>query len=323
MDHRRGAGARLVGEDAALHAAPDRNGHRGSGHTADHRVAGESGFDDEPQRLRNESDVHDEDDQAETQIDDRHDGRQVGGHVGDLLHAAEDDQSVDQKDQRRYDPGDHRRVAGKAADRAVDCVDLQRTAGDQGDKDRKDRKRAAEDFGDRLLLHAAREDVHDASAEVAILVLDTEMHCQRDLRELGCHAAQRRDPHPEDRAGAAHRDGVGHAHDVAVAHAGGQRRCQGLIGSNLSDAVVRLLAHIQDHFAKSGPKAGKLHALEPDGEIQADAEEYRQHDGAEQKGSQIPQNLSDDCFHVPFSFVKKYREALRESPGFPSVSSDE
>ena len=91
------------------------------------------------------------------QVDDCHDRREVGGDVGDFLHAAEDNEPVDDKDQNRDDPWDYRAAACKAADCAVDCIDLQRTAGNEGDKHCKDCERPTQNSGDSFLFSFAKK----------------------------------------------------------------------------------------------------------------------------------------------------------------------
>ena len=287
VNHGRGTGARFVGEHTALHTAPDCNTHGRTGHAADHCIAGKSGLNNEPQRLRNQRDIHDKNHESKAQIDQRHDRCEIGGDIRDFLYAAEDDQPVNNQNQDRDDPGDHRAAACKAADSAADGVYLQSAAGDKGDENSEDGKGSAQDLCNGFLLHALCQNVHDTAAEVAFLILYTKVHGQGDLRKFSGHTAQRGDPHPEDRAGPAHGDRIGHADDVAVSHAGGQGGGERFVGADLPDALVGLLLHVPYDFPESGSETGELYSFQPDCKVQPYSEEHRQHDRSEQERAQI------------------------------------
>ena len=146
------------------------------------------------------------------------------------------------------------------------------------------------------------------------------MHGQGDLRKFSGHTAQRGDPHPEDRAGSAHGDRIGHADDVAVSHAGGQGGGERFVGADLPDALVGLLLHVPYDFPESGSETGELNSAEADGKVEPHAEKDDQHNGTEQKCTQFSEDFSNDCFHFLFSFAKKYRGThLASSPVFASL----
>ena len=117
--------------------------------------------------------------------------------------------------------------------------------------------------------------------------------CQRRLHKGGGRPQQGRQPHPEDRARAAHRERRHHAHEVAHAHPGGRGHHQRLKrGKPL--LVLVFLADGGDHIPEQphGQKAGAQ------GEVDARREQQNHHQRkaerriAQRQGEQIaPQQV--------------------------------
>src|SRR5699024_8298869 len=89
------AHARLVGEHAALDAVDDH----GTQPAADHGLRVEGLDDDLPEHAGQLAEVHAHDDDADEQVERRHDRDHVLGDVRDAAHAAEDDPGGQQREQ--------------------------------------------------------------------------------------------------------------------------------------------------------------------------------------------------------------------------------
>ena len=98
------------------------------------------------------------------------------------------------------------------------------------------------------------------------------MNGQHDFGELGAHAQQGGDPHPEHSAGAADGDGAGHACDVARADGGGQSGADSLEGGQSAVRGLFLSEHAADGGADGVAEFAHLDKAGTDAQIQADTD---------------------------------------------------
>ena len=206
---RRGAEARLVGEDAAS----DTLGHRElDGNTR--RAAGDgsgvkSSLEDGSEHAGNGADIRKHDNERADDVNNGHSGHELFRDLTDALDAAEQHQRHEDGDTDAGDQADEhlliRRILverdGDGLDGVRDGVDLR----DVADAERRDGAEHGEHGAEPLPLGAKAvfDVVHGSAAPVALFVALAILDSKRDFRELGHHAEKRRDPHPEHGAGAA------------------------------------------------------------------------------------------------------------------------
>ncbi len=128
-------------------------------------------------------------------------------------------------DHDREDAGDEQRAHGRDGGGHVgdDGVGLDRTADAEGGEECQD----GEDDAEPLHVEPAVEGVHGAADHIAFFSFDAVFDRDDGLGVFGGHAEETGDPHPEDRAGSAERDGRADADDVAGTDGRGQRGGQG------------------------------------------------------------------------------------------------
>jgi hypothetical protein len=230
-DDRGAAETRLVREEAARDAEPDRLLHPGPEEAAEGGLARERGREDEPEGGREVLGVRDEEPGAAEDVEGRHEGDEELADPGDRLDAAEDDDGG----QDRHEPAaDPRRDAERLLCEAGDGIRLDRApdakGGDGGER--------GEDDAEPLRVHPPLEDVHRAAGHRPVRVLHPEADGEERLGVLRRDAEDAGQPHPEDGARPAGRDRRRDADDVP----GPDRRGEGgRQGAELADVAGPLL----------------------------------------------------------------------------------
>ena len=136
-------------------------------------------------------------DQSEDDIGERHKGDDIGSDGREALDPAEDDKPHEHDE---HGPDGKRRKRCLPAERAGNGVALHHAVDNAVAEDDGDR----EEHGQNLCIQPAPHIVGRAAAEGgAVFILHAEDLGEHRFAEHDGHAENRRDPHPEDRAGAA------------------------------------------------------------------------------------------------------------------------
>ena len=277
MGDRRGAETGLVGEDAAGKALLHGHHDGVAEDAAADALEGEGTGKDLAEDRGDVADAHDDNHDAGQDVENRHEGHQERGDLADALDAAEGNEGDDHGDQ---DAGDQRGDAEEIAQSTGDLTALGDVADAEGGK-------AAQEAEDNrhpapVLADAVFDVVHRAAVVDAIFVLDAVLHGQNDLGILGDHAEEGCHPHPEDRAGAARKDGARDTGDVAGADRAGEGRRHGLKGRDVRAVVLRFffLKQGADRVFQDPAEVRHLQPVDADRQIDAGPHQQQKHQGA-------------------------------------------
>ena len=273
MSHGGRAETGFVGEDAARHAHADGH-HDGSARRAALGRRGSEGLaQNHGENAGHFAYMHDDDQQRHGRIAKGHDGHDLARHGGDALHPAEQHQTG--KQQKNHG-GNFKGNAEARLQHAAYGVALHHGARAYAGHDAEKRKRASQPHP--AAPQAVFNEEHGSAHPVACRGTFPEVHGKQHFAELGGHTHKGRHPHPEQRAGAAHVNGRGHAHDVAGAYVAGKGRHERIEGRNLP--VLRILPASGPGMVQPPGEVAYGEETQPDGEIQAGAEKEHQHAGA-------------------------------------------
>ena len=184
--------------------------------------------------MRQSVDVHDDEDEGERDVGERHEGDDGGGDARDALEAAERDGGDERRDGEIRRPARHAEGDLYAVDDGVDLREgTDAEEGDEhagaGKEDRHGTPRATE-----TLLDVE----HRAAGNVAMTVRRAVLDGEQPLGIFRRHAEERGHPHPEDCARAARLDRGRDADDVACTDGRGERDAQRLEARHVAFAVV-------------------------------------------------------------------------------------
>ncbi len=203
----------------------------------------------------------------------------VAGDLGDGADAAEQDDADERGDQdaeeERTAGGAHGSViaAGDGDELGVGLVDLEEVAAEEPEEQDHDRGEDGEHLAEVLavLAEALGESlgqvVHRPAGDGAVRVDLTVLHAEGDLDELGGHAEQAAENHPERGSGPADGDGDRHTGDIAQTDRAGHRGGQRLEVVDLACRV--LVVVLAPHHVHGEPELAHLDEAEPAGEDQA------------------------------------------------------
>ena len=237
-----GAHARLIGVEATLDALHDT----GRADAREHGLWIKGLGDDHGEHIGHLADVLDGDEEAQGDIDGRHDRDDAGGDGADAAYAAEDAQAGEQGQHRAHHRGpDALGIAGQVVlEGGAGVVGLEgvEAVGEAGDEQH--REHHAEEPAAQGLLNVVGRAAHPVVPVLLLVALG-----QGALNEGGGRADEGQQPHPEHRAVAADDrggdDGVGHPGDVARAHPGGGGDHQSLEGGDVLAVLFLLPQHPQ------------------------------------------------------------------------------
>ena len=227
----------FVGEDAAgnalLHADEE----------AAHDTAGDGGgiectLENGGENSRNTADV--QNDQTDTQgdVQHSHEGNQPLGDPADALDTADEDQGnndadddADNKVTGRSPGGGQQTVVQQGSiNGGGDGIDLCGVAGAENSADTEEGVQVSKPHP--LAAETVFDVVHGTANEVTLGIALPEVDSQGHFGELGAHAKQSRDPHPEYGTGTANGDGTGHTGDVTGTDGGCQSGADCLEGGD-------------------------------------------------------------------------------------------
>ena len=197
-------------------------------------------------------------------------------------------------------PCDRERCPGRkeCIRRAGDAVDLRgRADAENADRRAGDGKRhgkPAEAVAQPLI------NITERPAEPSVRFLSSVFDREKALCVLRRHAEDRRDQHPQERARSSRRQSGRDADDVSRA----DRRRKGGAQRGVGTDPVRLF--LRPDQPQRLPQPAELHAFQPHGEEQADAEEQEHHRPAPYPLPDLPQN--------PFHVSPPIRDYSRISP---------
>ena len=285
----RGAETGLIGEDAAADALGDGELHGHAHRAADDGRGVERALEDAGKHAGDRTRVGDNDHERADDVDGRHAGDELFGDLTDALDAAEEHERHENGDHNAGDEADDRvKLLGVLMERDRDGVDGGSDGvdlGDVADAERGERAEHGEDDAQPLPLGAETvlDVVHRAAAPVALFVALTVLDREGDLGELGDHAEESGDPHPEHRARAAEDDRAGDAGDVARADRGRQCRGDRLHRRDLALARFGLLEDLADGVLPPVADLGELNEADAEAQVNARADQQCQHDGSPYK----------------------------------------
>ena len=191
-------------------------------------------------------------------------------------------------------------------------IGLEHVAPAKRAQDTEDREHDGEELAPRQakLGKAFRDIVHRTAGDGAVLVFVTVLHPERAFGELGRHAEQAGQDHPECRAGTADADSNRHPGDVAKSHGSRQSGGERLEMADLARILrVRIIAlHQTDGMAEEP----ELHEAEIDGEDRG-RHDQPQHDPGE-AGSR--QRREDEIDERPCHGREDFIDLLVKGHGF-------
>ena len=225
--------------------------------------------------------IHLQRNQAHTQhnVQQRHHRHQLLGDPADTLDTADEDQRHDDTDEdaddqiaarsavrRQQTVVDQRRIDGSG-----DGIDLGGIAGTEDGTNAEESIHVCQPHP--LFTQTVLDVIHGAAHPVALGIALPVVDCQGHFRELGAHAQQSGNPHPEHGTRAADGNGARHAGDVAGTDSGRQsgtdrlERCQGTVSSFL------LLEHTAHGILQSVAKFTDLQETGTHCQIQANTDD--------------------------------------------------
>ena len=189
------AHAGLVGVQAAFDAPHDA----GAGEAAENGLEIEGGMEDVAEHGAEAGDVREDNDQGDDHVQHAHDGHQHLGHPGQAFAAAENADAEEHCQHTADDVGGILIVEAEAREGALGVVGRQHVVAHHVGEDEDDGEDNAQPALAEGLLHV----IGGAAVAVALTVALLVDLGERGLHKRGGAAEDRRDPHPEDRAGAA------------------------------------------------------------------------------------------------------------------------
>ena len=289
VGHRRGAKAGLVGEYAAgyaaLHGLDDADAQRAAHYRRGVKRAHHDLTDDFGEVADVDKDKH----EGGYDVDHCHYGDQLLGDLAYALDAADvGNEAYDshydtgyQSDGAFLTDGSGSNGGNSGSDRGSDGVHLGDVADAEGANAAQHSEHAAQPCP--LLAKAVPDVVHGAAYPVALIVLFTILGGESDLGELGCHAQESGNFHPEHRAGAAEGDSAGNAYDVTCAYRCGEGRGDRLhrsYGALLGFYLLAFVEHLSDGILHCIAEVPELEEVQLDGHVDAGADDEDQHGDA-------------------------------------------
>ena len=256
---RRRTNAGLVRVQAALDAVH----HGRTGEAAEDSLEVESTLEDRGEHRGNVVEVEGDDDRADTQVDDGHDGNEEARDLGQAARAAQDRTCHQNREDGTDDPGSPLVCPAVLGERVGDVEGCQQVEATHVGKDQND----GEEVGEPVLLKSRLDVVGGTTVGVVRAALLVDLR-ERRLNEGGSATERGDDPHPEHGTGTAERHGRRHTGDVTDAHARGRGDHQCAEGGDTAFFLRRL-----HHDAKRIHKQAQRESARADKEVQADADQ--------------------------------------------------
>ncbi len=222
-----GWNARLVGENTPGDTVAHAQEHAAH-HTAGDGSRLERSLENTGKYRRDLGDVHTDQSQSQQNVQQRHHGYQLLADPADALDATQQNGGYHQADDNANDEiydfqmlsGEQTEIHQSRIDGGGDGIDLGGVAGAEHGA----QAEGGIEIGKRhpFFAKAVFDVVHGAAHIVSGGIALPEVDRQGHFGELGAHAQQSRNPHPEHGARAADGNGAGHTGNVAGAYSGGQ-----------------------------------------------------------------------------------------------------
>jgi len=222
----RGTDACLVGEGSPLQTL-DQN----ADDAATNGLGCKGAFKDDAERRRNLTEVGEQDDQGRTHIDPGHQGHNLLGYLGDGLDTTNDNGTDNGGQDQPKQPTGLGEYPKGIGDHLMGLVALKHIPTAQRAQDAHDGKQHCKHFAEprlALVCQTLAQVVHGPAGNVAIGKFDTIFDAEGTFGELGGHAKQPGDDHPEGGTGPSQADRNRDTGDIAQPHGTGQGRGQRL-----------------------------------------------------------------------------------------------
>ncbi len=270
MRVRGGAHARLIGKqpscNAETHRLPDRKARYRTADSPGRKSADEDGS----QSSRNSAEIQNQENHAADKVERRHNRNHLLREGGDSPDAADENKGRN----HRHKNTDHHLVdAERGVKRIADGIGLHHVAHDAECENDGNRKKAGKKLPEAALERL--RDVIDRAADHMSLVVSCLRHlCKRRLAVNGRHAEEGRQPHPEDRTGAAADKRRRAACNIAGSDLCRNGRCQCLEGRHaFLSCLIALQGKSAEHPFPGLREMPHLHESRADAEIDAGADQ--------------------------------------------------
>ena len=263
----RGAHTGLIGEQAALCALADGRLDGIAEAAADNGLRLERILEDHGNGSGDIGDTGHQHYQTAQQENAGHDRDDLLGHRGQTLHAAQENDGADGHQHDAHHPSGNPEGGIHGG---TDGVGLHHAAHEAQRQHNRHGKEAGQELAEAALERGG-DVVHRAAADSAVRIHNAGLLGQRGFGVDGGHAEECDDPHPENSAGAAGKDGAGGTHDVAGTHLCGDGGGQGLEGAHTGLLLAALQGQVAEHSAHTFAEAAYLHEAGLNGIPQAHA----------------------------------------------------
>ena len=253
----RGAHTGLIGEQAALGTLTDGGLDGVAEAAADDGLGLEGVLEDHGEGGGDVLDAADQNGKAAQQKDTGHDGDDLLRHSGKALHAAQKDDGADHHQHDAHDPGGNSESGGAGGTDGVGLDHGADEAQSQGDGDGEE----ASQEGAELIVESSLDVVNRAAGYGAVRLDHAGLLGQNGFGINGGHTKERDDPHPEDGAGAAHKDCAAGADDVTGTHLGGDGSGEGLEGTQAALLLPAPKGEAAEDLAHTFAEAANLDKL--------------------------------------------------------------
>ena len=260
----------------------------------------------------NLADIHNDKAQTQYDVQQGHEGHQTLGDLADALDTANEDHGDNHADHHADDQiagayggcGQQAVVQQGGVDGGGDGVDLGGVAGAEDGADAEEGVQVSQPHP--LFAQTVLDVVHGAAYIVALGVPLPEVDSQGHFGELGAHAEQSGDPHPEHGTGTADGDGAGHTGDVAGTHGGRQSGADCLEGGDGTVGGIILFQNAADGIFHGIAELADLDKPGPQSQIQAHADDA---DDGRQAPDEVVQHFVDGSndFQHKDSSLGKYK----------------
>ncbi len=259
----------LIGEESSCDAVAHRLLNRRADDAARSRGGVERADEDALYSGNELVKVDEDDDEASDNVDKRHYGHDLLGGRRDAPDAADEHKCRDGGNDYSGDNGRNVKGLGEGA---RDGVRLHHVA----DEAERDDHRAGEEYCERLAMEAVRYVIGRASGDVAGVVLRLEELREHRLGEDGGHAEEGGNPHPENRARAAHGNRCRGSRDVAGSDLRGDRGSERLErGHAALSCPLAVEARAREGELDRCDELPDLDEAEAQREVDADADKER------------------------------------------------
>ena len=265
----------LVGEQTSLGTLADRRLDCCSEGTAEDCLRLEGVLEDHAEGLGDLGDVEAQNDHAENDIENCHDGNDLFSNRRDSADSANEDEGADcGKNQTDHPSGHH---GNSGVDRFGNGVGLYHGSHEAQCQCDGYGEEAREELAEAV-IEGTSDVVNGSAKNRAVLLNDLGLLCENCLGVDGCHTEEGNDPHPEDGTGATHEDRAAGANDVARTDLRGDGGCQCLEGGKSAIFLSAAERNVAKDPLHAFAKATNLHEARTNGIEQTDTNQKEDED---------------------------------------------